>query len=383
MNQFTETFTVNELAERVVQAGRGLGLNVAVRAIPNPRQEKERHYYNPAHSALIDLGLQPNYMTTEVLVEMLESGPGARGSNRRGADPAAGVVEPGCCGLRRWLVTGGCGFVGRNLIGRLVRDGGYDIVALDNQEVGSAAELDAAIAGDAAPEPTTTSSSVRVVTADILDPHAIEAVSLDRDVVVHLAANTGVVPSIDDPRADCMVNVVGTLNCLEAARHGAVTRFVFASSGAPLGEVEPPMHEEKAPRPCSPYGASKLAGEGYCSAYWHSYGLETVALRFGNVYGPHSSHKTSVIARFIQQALAGEPLVINGDGGQTRDFIYVGDLVQAIRQAANSAGDRGQSVPGRHRPGDHCPGVGERSGRGLARPRSLRRRSAARAGADR
>lgn len=135
-----------------------------------------------------------------------------------------------------------------------------------------------------------------------------------------------------------MANVVGTLNCLEAARHGTVTRFIFASSGAPLGVVDPPMHEEKAPRPCSPYGASKLAGEGYCSAYWHSYGLETVSLRFGNVYGPHSSHKSSVVARFIQQALAGEPLVINGDGGQTRDFIYVGDLVQAIRQAATMPG---------------------------------------------
>ena len=176
------------------------------------------------------------------------------------------------------------------------------------------------------------------MTADILDRNAIASACVDREVVVHLAANTGVVPSIDDPRADCMANIVGTLNCLEAARHGTVSRFVFASSGAPLGVVEPPMHEEKAARPCSPYGASKLAGEGYCSAYWHSYGLETVALRFGNVYGPHSSHKSSVVARFIQQALAGEPLVINGDGGQTRDFIYVGDLVQAIRQAATTPG---------------------------------------------
>ena len=237
--------------------------------------------------------------------------------------------------MRRWLVTGGCGFVGRNLISRLVREGGHDVVALDSQEVGSAAELDAAVARCAA---AVASGSMRVVTADILDRQAIEAACLDREVVVHLAANTGVVPSIDNPRADCMVNVVGMLNCLEAARNGAATRFVFASSGAPLGVVEPPMHEEKAPRPCSPYGASKLAGEGYCSAYWHSYGLETVALRFGNVYGPHSSHKSSVVARFIQQALAGEPLIINGDGGQTRDFIYVGDLVQAIRQAATMPG---------------------------------------------
>lgn len=239
-------------------------------------------------------------------------------------------MEPECCGLKRWLVTGGCGFIGRNLIAELVREGGHEIVALDNQQVGTAADLEAALVG-CRPH---SSSSVRVVTADIREAGALASACLDRDVIVHLAANTGVVPSIEDPRADCISNVMGTLNCLEAARHGAAARFVFASSGAPLGVVEPPMHEEKAARPCSPYGASKLAGEGYCSAYWHSYGLETVALRFGNVYGPHSSHKTSVVARFVQQALDGEPLIVNGDGNQTRDFIYVGDLVEAIRRAA-------------------------------------------------
>ena len=239
--------------------------------------------------------------------------------------------------MRRWLVTGGCGFIGRNLISGLVREGGGDIVVFDSQEVDISAELDAAIAGIAPVSPT----CVRVLVGDILDRALLDPACVDRDVVVHLAANTGVVPSIEDPRADCMTNVLGTLNCLEAARHATACRFVFASSGAPLGVVEPPMHEEKAARPCSPYGASKLAGEGYCSAYWHSYGLETVALRFGNVYGPHSSHKSSVVACFIQQALAGEPLVINGDGGQTRDFIYAGDLVQAIRQASAATGIAG------------------------------------------
>jgi UDP-glucose 4-epimerase len=231
--------------------------------------------------------------------------------------------------LRRWLVTGGCGFVGRNLIAQLARIGSCDVVAFDNQQVGTAAALRTATAENSAG-----GSSVRVVTGDILDREAIRSACRDRDVLVHLAAATGVVPSIEDPLADCMANVIGTLHCLEAARDGAVSRVVFASSGAPLGVVEPPMHEEKAARPCSPYGASKLAGEAYCSAFWHSYGLETVALRFGNVYGPHSSHKTSVVAQFIQQALAGEPLVINGDGAQTRDFIFTGDLVEAIGQAA-------------------------------------------------
>lgn len=239
--------------------------------------------------------------------------------------------------MTRWLVTGGCGFVGRNLIAQLARSGNYDLVAFDNHEVGTAAALLAATAGNKLRD-----SSVRVVTGDILDREAIRSACRDRDLLVHLAAATGVVPSIEDPLADAMANVIGTLNCLEAARDGAVRRLVFASSGAPLGVVEPPMHEEKAARPCSPYGASKLAGEAYCSAFWHSYGLETVALRFGNVYGPHSSHKTSVVAQFVQQALAGEPLLINGDGTQTRDFIFTGDLVEAIRRAATVPGIGGQ-----------------------------------------
>jgi UDP-glucose 4-epimerase len=161
-------------------------------------------------------------------------------------------------------------------------------------------------------------------------------------VVVHLAASTGVAASVRDPRRDCLVNVVGTLNCLEAARHEGAGRFVFASSGAPVGAVEPPVHEEKAPRPVSPYGASKLAGEGYCSAYARSFGLDTVALRFGNVYGPHSDRKSSVVAAFIKRALADEPLEIYGDGGQTRDFIHVDDLVRAIGKAASVPGIGGE-----------------------------------------
>jgi len=152
----------------------------------------------------------------------------------------------------------------------------------------------------------------------------------EMDVVVHLAANTGVGPSVDDPRSDMLTNVVGTFNMLEAARQKDVKRFVFASSGAPAGIVTPPIHEEIAPHPVSPYGASKLAGEGYCSAYYQTFALETVALRFGNVYGPGSVHKSSVVAKFIKQALNGEKLEIYGDGSQTRDFIHIDDLIRAI-----------------------------------------------------
>jgi UDP-glucose 4-epimerase len=131
------------------------------------------------------------------------------------------------------------------------------------------------------------------------------------------------------------VNILGTLNALEAARAAGVRRFVFASSGAALGEQEPPLHERLPPRPLSPYGASKLAGEAYCSAYARCFAIEAVALRFANAYGPLSDHKTSVIAKLIGEALDGKPWEIHGDGGQTRDFIHVEDVAQAIRLAAS------------------------------------------------
>ena len=162
------------------------------------------------------------------------------------------------------------------------------------------------------------------------------------DAVVHLAANTGVMPSIEDPMEDCMSNVIGTVNYLEAVKLARVKRFVLASSGAPLGEQEPPIHEEMVARPISPYGASKLCGEAYCSAYYGSFGVETVVLRFGNVYGPRSRHKGSVVAKFIKHIFVGEALPIYGDGNQTRDFIFVDDLVNAILLALERPGVGGE-----------------------------------------
>jgi UDP-glucose 4-epimerase len=173
-----------------------------------------------------------------------------------------------------------------------------------------------------------------LVVGDIKDFEACLKCCEGVDVIVHLAASTGVPISVEDPRVDMESNVIGTFNMLEAARQTGVQRFVFASSGAPVGEVEPPIHEELAPHPVSPYGASKLAGEGYCSAYYRTFGLETVALRIGNVYGPGSGHKNSVVAKFIKQAMSGEALEIYGDGKQTRDFIYIGDLIRAIFHSA-------------------------------------------------
>jgi UDP-glucose 4-epimerase len=131
--------------------------------------------------------------------------------------------------------------------------------------------------------------------------------------------------------------VAGTINLLEASVRHRVPRFIFASTGgAIVGEAEPPVHEDLPPRPLSPYGAGKLAGEGYCSAFWGSYGLKTVPLRFSNIYGPFSYHKGSVIAKFFRQIMAQKELTIFGDGEQTRDFLYVGDLCRAIITASTA-----------------------------------------------
>jgi UDP-glucose 4-epimerase len=236
----------------------------------------------------------------------------------------------------RWLITGGCGFIGINLIRRLTAEGGHSICVLDNLTVGSREELARVTEFEerAPTELKVEHTGVVLIVGDILDAETAIVTSADCDIIVHLAANTGVAPSVVDPCADCTINVIGTLNILEAARHNDVGRLVFASSGAPLGIQRPPLHEEMAPHPASPYGASKLAGEGYCSAYYHCFGLETVGLRFSNVYGEGSGHKQSVVAKFIKQAMAGDTLEINGDGTQTRDFIYITDLVDAIVRAA-------------------------------------------------
>ncbi len=234
-----------------------------------------------------------------------------------------------------WLITGGCGFIGSNLVAYLLKNHrGIRIRVLDNLKPGSVSEMVSTIRFNCAMGDPLKNISVSI--GDIRDYGAcVESVE-GVDTVVHLAANTGVSKSVEDPRADMEANVTGTLNMLEASRHAGVKKFIFASSGAPAGEVLPPIHENKVPRPVSPYGASKLAGEAYCQAYWRSYGLPTISLRFGNVYGPGCRHKDSVVARFMKRALEGEPLEIFGDGSQTRDFIYIEDILRAVTLAGQS-----------------------------------------------
>lgn len=240
----------------------------------------------------------------------------------------------------KWLITGGCGFVGVTLIKQLLADNpNVAIRVVDNQTGGNQSDLERVaevrtLDGDI---PPMSEAGVELVTADIRDAEAAMQAVAGADVIVHLAANTGVQPSIQNPVLDMESNVIGIVNYLEAARQNGVDSFVFASSSAPIGRAEPPITETAACRPISPYGASKMAGEAYCSAYNGSFGLKTVALRFSNVYGPLSLRKGSVVALFIRQALEGKPWTLNGDGTQTRDFIHIDDIVSALITAADSS----------------------------------------------
>lgn len=245
------------------------------------------------------------------------------------------VVKTGIKKFRTWLITGGCGFIGRNLIHHLREmPVETDIRILDNL---SAVEQEGSLGRSPG-----CSLKTELLVGDVREEQICRQACEGIDVVVHLAASSGIAPSVANPRLNLESNVTGTFNMLEAARQAGVKTFVFASSNASLGDVPPPFHEQQAPRPVSPYGAGKLAGEAYCHAYEKTYRLKTVILRFSNVYGPHSGHKDSVVAKFFKVALLGGPIVIFGNGMQTRDFIYVDDLCRALLDSV--ATDHGENV---------------------------------------
>jgi UDP-glucose 4-epimerase len=227
---------------------------------------------------------------------------------------------------RRILVTGGAGFVGATLV-RQLAEAGQRVRVLDNYSTGDAAHL----AGVDAEQ----------IEGDIRDAEALDAALAGVDAVVHLAAAGSVIMSIADPAANFDVNVLGTFRVLDAARRAGVERTVQASTGGALiGNATPPVDESSLPKPISPYGASKLAGEGYAHAFAAAYGLRTVALRFANVYGPWSEKKQGVIQKFFRAIRAGEPLVIYGDGSASRDYTHVDDIARAIGLALD------RDVPG-------------------------------------
>ncbi|MBW3592571.1 MAG: NAD-dependent epimerase/dehydratase family protein [Actinobacteria bacterium] len=219
--------------------------------------------------------------------------------------------------MSRILVTGGCGFIGANLVPKLVA-GGAEVRVLDNLSRGSREYV----------------RDAEVLEGDIRDGDAVARALDGVTRVVHLAAFGSVAESVEEPFENFDVNVRGTLVLLRASAEASVEKFVFASTGgAIMGDTPPPVDETSLPWPISPYGASKLCGEAYLHAFAGSFGLPTVALRFANVYGPVSEHKKGAVTNFIKRALRREPLVIYGDGNATRDFLYVDDLCDGIASA--------------------------------------------------
>ncbi len=215
------------------------------------------------------------------------------------------------------LITGGCGFVGTNLVSKMSPYKDMDIRVFDNESMGKRSHL-----GDFPGE---------FIKGDLRDRDALARAVEGVDAVVHLAADTRVMDSIADPAFNFAVNVEGGFYLLEAMRMHGVKRLVNASTGgAIIGEAVPPVHEDMVAKPLSPYGAAKLMMEGYCSAYGASYGWKALSLRFSNVYGPKSFHKGSVVAAFFKEIMKGAPLVVYGDGEQTRDFVFVEDLCDGI-----------------------------------------------------
>lgn len=221
------------------------------------------------------------------------------------------------------LVTGGAGFIGSHLVDRLLV-AGQPVRVLDNLSTGKRDNLPA-------------HAALELQVGDIRDAVAVRTAMRGVSAVVHLAAVASVQASIDDPVGTHGANLVGTLQLLEAGRQAGVKRFLYASSAAVYGDTtDLPITEHTIPRPLSPYAADKLAGEHYLQFYATKHGVRTTAFRFFNIYGPRqdpSSPYSGVISIFVNRALAGLPVTIFGDGRQTRDFVYVGDLVEILYTA--------------------------------------------------
>lgn len=219
------------------------------------------------------------------------------------------------------LVTGGAGFIGSHVVDRLIEED-LKVVVLDNLQGGQLENIRQHIG----------KKNFRFVQGDIRDSRLVRDCVRDMDAVIHQAALVSVPESIKNPVLTNDVNVSGTLNLLKASADSNVKRFVYASSCVVYGNTEKlPIKENDSLRPVSPYGVSKLAAENYARVFYEVFGLETVCLRYFNVYGPRQLHGdySGVITQFISQSTKNRPLVIFGDGEQTRDFVHVQDVVEA------------------------------------------------------
>ena len=220
--------------------------------------------------------------------------------------------------LNNILITGGAGFIGANLIRKLILKK-KNITVLDNLSKGSLAYLP---------------KSVSLIKADIRDKESLKEIISNQDCIIHLAAYGSVIESINNPEMNFDINVKGTFNILNQAKDLQIKKFIFASTGGALiGDAIPPVNEKSLPKPISPYGSSKLCGEAYCHSFAKSFNMNTVCLRFANIYGPYSAHKSGAITKFIKSLINNEPITIYGNGLSTRDYLHVDDLSDGIISA--------------------------------------------------
>jgi UDP-glucose 4-epimerase len=226
--------------------------------------------------------------------------------------------------MSQYLVTGGAGFIGSNVVEQLVKQG-KKVRVLDNLLTGKRANLEAFL------------RDVEFIEGDLRDMEAVRRAVNGVEFILHLGALPSVPRSVSEPQLAHDINITGTLNLLVAARDAGCRRVVFSSSSSVYGDTPTlPKHEAMTPAPLSPYAVHKLTGEYYCRIFWQLYGLETVALRYFNVFGPRQdpqSEYAAVIPKFITRILTGQSPTVFGDGRQTRDFSYVDNVV-----AANLAG---------------------------------------------
>jgi UDP-glucose 4-epimerase len=239
----------------------------------------------------------------------------------------------------RALVTGGAGFIGSHLVERLVKEG-HTVRVVDNFSTGKRENLAPALGSKGG-------DKVEVVVADVRDAWQVKELAAGCDIIFHEAAIVSVPYSVEHPQETHDVNLQGTLNLLEAARHAKTKRLVFASSAAVYGDAPGlPKHEGMLPLPISPYGLEKLTSEHYLSIFARLYNVETVSLRYFNVFGPRqdpTSAYSGVISIFSDRARKGEPVTIFGDGAAYRDFVYVEDVVEANLLAATATGVSGRA----------------------------------------
>lgn len=221
------------------------------------------------------------------------------------------------------LITGGAGFIGQNLIRKLQKESIKKIIIYDNFSLSNKSLLP---------------NNVKIIEGSVEEKEKLLESCKKVDTIIHLAAHTRVLESIENPTKTFISNIQGTFNIFECCRINKIKKLIIASTGgAIIGNYSnPPISENIYPKPISPYGASKLFAEGFSSAYSESYDISIMCLRFSNVYGPFSLFKDSVVSRFMKQILRKEKIFIYGDGRQTRDFIFSDDIADGIFKTLNS-----------------------------------------------